>query len=80
MPTVELFFVPMDDLTKIHTKLKTIYACGHTVSGTRSYHVFISKNVGILSFKRIGENEEISRQSSFFKRNKLPLFQISKAM
>ena len=66
MPTVEFFFVPINDLTKVCTKLKTRYARGHTVSGTRSYRVFISKNVGILSFKRIDEDEGISGQRSFF--------------
>ena len=40
--------------------------CGHTVPGTRSYHAFIPKNLGIFSFKRIGEDEEISGQHSFF--------------
>ena len=34
--------------------------------GTRSYHVFIPKNVGILTFKRIGEDEEINGRNSFF--------------
>ena len=34
--------------------------------GTRSYHVIIPKNVGIRSFKRIGEDEEISGQHIFF--------------
>ena len=47
---VKFFFVPKDDLTKVCTKLKTRYARGHTVPGTRSYHVFIPKNVGTLSF------------------------------
>ena len=65
MPSVEFFCVPKDDLTKVCTKLKTRYARGHTVPGTRSYHVFILKNVGILSFKRICEDEEISGQQSF---------------
>ena len=36
------------------------------MSGTLSYHVFIPKNVRILSFKRIGEDEEISGQRRFF--------------
>ena len=66
MPIVEFFFVPKDDLTEVCTKLKTRYAYGHTVPGTRSYLVFIPKNVGILSFKKIGENEETSGQHSFF--------------
>ena len=66
LPTVEFFFVPKDDLIKVRTKLKTRYSCGHTVPGTCSYHVFTPKNIGILSFKRIGEDEEISRQHSFF--------------
>ena len=66
MPTVEFFFVPKVDLTKVCTKVKTRYARGHTVPGTHSYHVFIPKNVGILSLKRIGEDEEISGQHSFF--------------
>ena len=65
MPTVGFFFVPTDDLTKIRTKLKTRYARGHAVPGTRSYHVFVPKNIGILSFKRISEDEEISGQHSF---------------
>ena len=34
--------------------------------GTRSYHVFIPQNIGIISFKRIGEDKEISKQHSFF--------------
>ena len=66
MPTVDIFFVPKDDLTKVCTKLKTRHARGHTVPGIRSYHVFIPKNVRILSFKRIGEDEKISGQHSFF--------------
>ena len=66
MTTVEFFFVPTDDLTKVCTKLKTRYASGHTVPGTCSYHVFIPKNAGILSFKRIGKDDEISGQHSFF--------------
>ena len=66
MPTVEFFFVPKNDLTKVRTKLKIRCACKHTVPGTRSYHYFISKNVGILSFKRISEDEKISGQHSFF--------------
>ena len=66
MPTVEFFFVSKDDLTKVRTKLKTRYACGHTVPGTHSYHVLMPKNVRIFSFKRIGEDEEISGQHSFF--------------
>ena len=66
MLTVEFFFVPKDDLTKVCTKLKTRYAHGHTVSGTNSYHVFLPKNVGILSFKRIGEDEEIKWTTQFF--------------
>ena len=40
----------------------------------------ISENVGILSFKRICEDEKISGQHSFFKPNKLPSFQIFKIM
>ena len=44
-PTLEFFFVPKDDLTKVCTKLITKYACGHTVPGTRSYPVFIPKNI-----------------------------------
>ena len=47
MPTIVFFFVPKDDMTKVRTKLKTRYACGHTVPGTRSYHVFNPKNVGV---------------------------------
>ena len=66
MTTVEFFFVPKDDLTKFRTELKNRHACGHTVPGTRSYHVFILKNVGILCFKRIGENKEIGGQHSYF--------------
>ena len=62
MPTVEFFFVPKDDLTKVHTKLKIRYAHGHTVPGTRSYHIFMFKNVGVLSFKRFGKDEEMSGQ------------------
>ena len=34
--------------------------------GTCSYHVFIPQNIEIISFKRIGENKEISGQHSFF--------------
>ena len=57
MPTVECFFVPKDDLTKVRTKLKTRFAHGHTVPGLFLFrNVFIPKNVGILSFKRIGED------------------------
>ena len=66
MPTVEFFFVPKDDLTKVCTKLKARYARKHIVAGTHSYHVFIPKNVGILSFEGISEDEEISGQYSFF--------------
>ena len=66
MPTVEFFFVSKDDLIKVCTKLKTRYARGHTVPGTCSYPVYIPKNVGILSFKRTGEDEEIGGQHIFF--------------
>ena len=80
MPTIELFLMPKDDLIQVHTKLKIRYALGHTVPKARSYHVFISKNVGILSFKTIGEDEEIRRQCSFFPAHKLLSLQISKTM
>ena len=43
MNTVELFFIAKDDLTQVHTKLKTKYELGHTVPGTRSYHVLFLK-------------------------------------
>ena len=66
MSTVEFIFVPKNDLTKDCTKLKTRYARGHTVPGTRSYHIFIPKNNGILSFRKNGKDEEISGQHSFF--------------
>ena len=66
MNTVELFYIPKDDLTQVRTKLKTRYELGHTVPGTHSYHVFIPQNIGIISFKRIGEDKEISGQHSFF--------------
>ena len=54
MNTVELFYIPKDDLTQVRTKLKTRYELGHTVQR------------GIISFKRIGEDKEISGQHSFF--------------
>ena len=66
MSTAEFLFVPKDDLTKVRTKLKIRYACGHTVPETCRYHVIIPKNVGILSFERIGEGKEISGQHSYF--------------
>ena len=61
-----IIYIPKDDLTQVRTKLKTRYELGHTVPGTRSYHVFIPQNIGIISFKRIGEDKEISGQHSFF--------------
>jgi len=66
MPTVEFIFIPKDDLVQVRSKLKSRYALGHTVPGTRSYHVYIPKNVGVISFKRIGEDKEISGEHSFF--------------
>ena len=66
MTTVELFYISKDDLTQVCTKLKTRYELGHTVPGTCRYHVFIPQNIGIISFKRIGEDKEISGQHSFF--------------
>ena len=60
MPTAKLFFLPKDDLVRVRLKLKARYAIGHTVPGTRSYHVFIPKDVGIICFKRT--EEEISGQ------------------
>ena len=65
MPAVGFFFAPKDDLTKVCTKFKTRYAHGHTVPGTRRYDVIIPKNVGIRSFKRINEDEEMSGQHNF---------------
>ena len=56
MSTVEFIFVPKNDLTKDCTKLKTRYARGHTVPGTRSYHISIPKNNGILSFRKNGKD------------------------
>ena len=67
MPTVKLFFLPKDELVKVCSKLKTRYAIRHTEPGTLSYHVFIPKDVGIICFIRIGEDEEISGQHNFFK-------------
>ena len=79
MNTVELFYIPKDDLTQVHTKLKTRYELGHTVPRTHSY-VFIPQNIRIISFKRIGEDKEISGQHSFFNPNKLQSSQIIKTM
>ena len=75
MPSVEFFFVPKDYLIKVCTKFKTRYARGHTVPGTRSYHVFIPKNVGMLSFKRIGKDKEMSGHIVFLSQTN---FQYSK--
>ena len=66
MNTVELFYIPKDNLTQVCTKLKTRYELGHTVPETSSYHVFIPQNIRIISFKRIGQDKEISGQYRFF--------------
>ena len=69
-----------DDLTQVRTKLKTRYELGHTVPGTHSYHVFIPQNIRIISFKRIGQDKEISGQYSFFNPNQLQSYQIITTM
>ena len=52
-------------LPPIFQVLDEQYKRGHTVQGTRSYHVFVPMGIGSLSFKRTAE-DEIAETHHFF--------------
>ena len=66
---VQFFFISKHDLSPIRTMLKERYACGNTVPGTRSFHVFIPLDIGIISYKRTAEDENITGIHNFFQQN-----------
>lgn len=47
-------------------KLQARYKIGHTIPGTRSFHVFLPVQSGVISFKRTAEGDEVSGKHHFF--------------
>ena len=45
--------------------LATCFSFGHTVPGTRSYHLFASQEVGVISYKRCADDTEFAVSFDF---------------
>ena len=69
MPSIEFFFIEKEHLHPIRTKLQNRYAGASTLPGTRSYHVFIPNEVGIISYKRTAEDQVLSGTHNFLKKS-----------
>ena len=45
MPSINFHFLPKENLVGVRNDLKETYAQGHTIPGTRSYHIFLQKGL-----------------------------------
>ena len=64
---IKFFFLPADELEDTRRSLQERYKVGHTIPGTRSFHVFIPVQAGVIAFKRTTEDAEMSGEHHFFK-------------
>ena len=67
MPTIKFFFIEKEQLSSIRIQLQERYSSGCTIPGTRSYHSFIPRGLGIIEFKRTSEDDIASGVHNFFK-------------
>ena len=68
MPSIQFFFIEKDSLPAVRTTLQERYAGASTLPGTRSFHVFIPHDIGVLSYKRTAEDVSVSGTHNFLKR------------
>ena len=64
--TITFFHISADDLVPVCRELAKRYARGDTITGTQSYHMFIPKGVGQVSYKRTSEDSNVAGTWSFF--------------
>lgn len=64
---INFFYLPTTELEETRENLQvTRYKMGHTIPGTRSFHIFLPIQPGVIAFKRTAEDEEISGEHHFF--------------
>ena len=57
----------LDDLIPTPDFLDPRFELGSTVPGTRSFHVFVPQDVGVISYKRTADDESFSGTFDFYK-------------
>ena len=69
MPSILFHFLAKENLSEIRQTLNKRYAQGHTIPGTRSYHVFSPECIGSINFKTTAEDERYTGCHKFFEFN-----------
>ena len=72
MPSINFHFLPKENLVGVRNDLKERYAQGHTIPGTRSYHIFSLERVGSIRFKITAEDQHYAGCYKFFKSQQQP--------
>lgn len=54
---IRFLFISKDRMTEVRRELKTRFASGHTVPGTRSYHYFEPQTANVIAYKRTAEDD-----------------------
>ena len=62
---VQFFYSSKNELVNVRKSLQERYEGGCTVSGMRSFHVFIPKQIGIIA-KRTAKDGDFSEENNFF--------------
>jgi len=70
MTSVISYFLSKDELLSTRNFLKSRYALGSTVPGTRSFHLFEPQDVGLIAYKTTAEDEQFCGTFCFFKSNR----------
>ena len=71
---IKFFFLSKDETEQTRKHLQERFKVGHTIPGTRSFHVFIPIHPGAIAFKRTAEDDEVSGEHHFFQmKSQLPI-------
>ena len=65
MPDVQFYFIRKEGVDMTRELLAYRFQFGSTVPGTRSFHVFIPEEVGVVAFKRCAEDEFFAGRHNF---------------
>ena len=71
MEDIPFYLITKERMVVVQKELTNRLATSRTIPGTRSIHFFLQDNSNCVQFKRISDNQEFSREFSFFEQTPL---------